>query len=294
MKKDIIIPTIEDCTSVLLFFIYISEQLSVTFHPDTPFEDYVEGRMAKRSFTPTQAKQLNKAMDQCFVACSTTGIDIYQVAMDRLTYVGAFLPFEKRIKAKELIARSDNEENEARSEYIESLSQLFAERNGIKVDLDSYIASDADILPRDQQKAKLLEFQKKFDSLSYDTDEATYTMYFTESAAFISSQGLADRTVNEHLEDWENPTFEEFVASRRVISDKAEIAKFFFDLFGDPDFKKEDSVVTIKSLYLYQGDYWLTEDNTGDFSTYMNYLDEPTGTLAEIEDILYKYAYVND
>lgn len=61
----------------------------VAFHPDTPFEDYVEmGNTEQRSFGEYEAGVLNRRLENCFKVCATFNQDIYAIGLDRLQAAG--------------------------------------------------------------------------------------------------------------------------------------------------------------------------------------------------------------
>jgi len=65
------------------FFAYLLNDLELNFHPDTPFEDYINLESGQPSFTPEQQKQLNQRMDEAFkIAKGDDGDEIYQIAVE--------------------------------------------------------------------------------------------------------------------------------------------------------------------------------------------------------------------
>lgn len=65
------------------FFAYLLNDLELNFHPDTPFEDYINLESGQPSFTPAQQKQLNQRMDEAFkIAKGDNGDEIYQIAVE--------------------------------------------------------------------------------------------------------------------------------------------------------------------------------------------------------------------
>ena len=72
--------TIEDVKQWIMD-LYVKDHL--IFHPDTPFEDYVEMETeGKRTFTDEEADKLNKELDAMFEFCEGIGVDIYGVCID--------------------------------------------------------------------------------------------------------------------------------------------------------------------------------------------------------------------
>ena len=72
------IKTIED---VKVYFEQLINE-GVNFHPDTPFEDYINFETGKDSFTEKQTEKYNSLLDKCFDICENQGIDIYNYAND--------------------------------------------------------------------------------------------------------------------------------------------------------------------------------------------------------------------
>lgn len=65
------------------FFAYLLNDLELNFHPDTPFEDYINLESGQPSFTPEQQQQLNQRMDEAFkISNSEDGDEIYQIAIE--------------------------------------------------------------------------------------------------------------------------------------------------------------------------------------------------------------------
>ena len=54
----------------------------LNFHPDTPFEDYINCESRQDTYTPDEAATRNKIMDACFEVCESINIDIYELAND--------------------------------------------------------------------------------------------------------------------------------------------------------------------------------------------------------------------
>ncbi len=54
----------------------------LNFHPDTPFEDYINCESRQDTYTPEEAATRNKIMDACFEVCESINIDIYELAND--------------------------------------------------------------------------------------------------------------------------------------------------------------------------------------------------------------------
>lgn len=69
---------------------FVLEGLTVGFHPDTPFEDYVDEK-GNSVYEPGEAHIRNIMMDHFFEVCEKEGVCIYEVT-GRITLRGT--PFE--------------------------------------------------------------------------------------------------------------------------------------------------------------------------------------------------------
>jgi hypothetical protein len=82
-------------------------------------------------------------------------------------------------------------------------------------------------------------------------------------------------------------TFRQFIADKKVLTNKKKMVSFFNEQYGHH--WQESSVVDIKALRVYGGDYWIEEFRSGLF-----YYDGAMGTggtfrtLEEAEKDLYK------
>ena len=48
-------------------------------HPDEDFNNYVNMETGIPAYTPEQAAERNRLMDQCFDVCESAGVDVYSV-----------------------------------------------------------------------------------------------------------------------------------------------------------------------------------------------------------------------
>ena len=64
---------------VAQFANYLVNGLNINFHPDTPFEDYVEIKTKENTFTPEDAVIGNRLMDECFAVCDKDDDEIYDI-----------------------------------------------------------------------------------------------------------------------------------------------------------------------------------------------------------------------
>jgi hypothetical protein len=72
------IKSIEDVKT--FFRQLLAEDLN--FHPDTPFEDYINGETRQDTYTPEEAALRNELLNQCFDVCEREGDDIYELCME--------------------------------------------------------------------------------------------------------------------------------------------------------------------------------------------------------------------
>lgn len=75
---------IESVADVREFFRHLTEERSVNFHPDDPFDCYVERDTGKPTFTPEECLEYDAAMQRCFEVCEREGEDIYLIGIDEL------------------------------------------------------------------------------------------------------------------------------------------------------------------------------------------------------------------
>jgi hypothetical protein len=54
----------------------------VSFHPDDDFNDYVNFKEHKPTYTKEEAQKRNQLMDQCFEVCEKEGVDIYDIMLE--------------------------------------------------------------------------------------------------------------------------------------------------------------------------------------------------------------------
>lgn len=66
------------------FFDHLLDQRKLTFHPDTPFEDYINIETREPSFTKEEVETYNRLMEESFSICESEGIDIYEICCDKL------------------------------------------------------------------------------------------------------------------------------------------------------------------------------------------------------------------
>jgi hypothetical protein len=76
--KGFIINSRED---IAAFFNYLVHDLGLSFHPDTPFSEYVQPDNSL-CFTLGQVEHLEGILEQCYAWCHAEDIDIYDIALD--------------------------------------------------------------------------------------------------------------------------------------------------------------------------------------------------------------------
>lgn len=72
------IKTVKD---VIEFFHHLAEEERLSFHPDENFEDYVNMKTNKPSYTQEEAHERDALMEQCFVVCDQNNRDIYDLSL---------------------------------------------------------------------------------------------------------------------------------------------------------------------------------------------------------------------
>jgi hypothetical protein len=73
------IKTIED---VRVFLDHVCNNLDLSFCPDTPFEDYINLETRESTFTPAEAEQYNKLLNEAFEVCNANEIDIHDLCCE--------------------------------------------------------------------------------------------------------------------------------------------------------------------------------------------------------------------
>lgn len=67
----------------LEFFNFLEEKLGLSWHPDTPFSDYIITETEEATFTPEEVSHLDDLMEQAFALFEPKGDDaIYSFALD--------------------------------------------------------------------------------------------------------------------------------------------------------------------------------------------------------------------
>ena len=81
---------IETIKDVEKFFKHLAVDLKVNFHPDDPFELYINMETGEPTFTEEEYEELNEAMEQCFKVCEECGVDIYGIGFNSIIEVCDF------------------------------------------------------------------------------------------------------------------------------------------------------------------------------------------------------------
>jgi len=82
------------------FFIHLFHDVQLNFHPDTPFEDYIDYETKQPSFTSEECADYEQVMDNCLDWCEKNGRDIYKIALEANQF-SEFLEVYKKITDKE-------------------------------------------------------------------------------------------------------------------------------------------------------------------------------------------------
>lgn len=75
------IQKIETIDDIKTFFRQLLAE-DLNFHPDTPFEDYINVETGQDTYTPEESKLRNELLDQCFDVCEREAIDIYELCIE--------------------------------------------------------------------------------------------------------------------------------------------------------------------------------------------------------------------
>ena len=71
--------------SVKTYFQMLVNELSLYFHPDDNFANYMIKGTKKPLFTEEEAKNHNDLMSKCFEVCEKNKVDIYEIGLKVLT-----------------------------------------------------------------------------------------------------------------------------------------------------------------------------------------------------------------
>lgn len=87
------IPTAKECAlhGVKEQIKYFVAMLSIGFHPDTDFNDYVNIKTGRRIFSKPLAKRCNAQLEECFAMCEKYGLDIYEISLNAVNEIMAIL-----------------------------------------------------------------------------------------------------------------------------------------------------------------------------------------------------------
>lgn len=71
---------INNIEDVVRFFTMLYEDYSLIFHPDSSFNEYVNLATGEKTFTEDESFCLDGIMEDCFVECKESEVDIYDLA----------------------------------------------------------------------------------------------------------------------------------------------------------------------------------------------------------------------
>ncbi|RNI32243.1 hypothetical protein EFA69_02640 [Rufibacter immobilis] len=74
--------TIYSKEDIAAFFIFLTNELEVNFHPDDSFFDYVNIHTGEPTFTGEDAAKYDNIMQDCFDWCEANDEDIYLIALE--------------------------------------------------------------------------------------------------------------------------------------------------------------------------------------------------------------------
>ncbi|WP_276132453.1 hypothetical protein [Polluticoccus soli] len=75
------IQKIESIDDVKTFFRQLKTE-DLNFHPDTPFEDYINGETKQDTYTKEEAITRNRLLDRSFDICERDNVDIYELGIE--------------------------------------------------------------------------------------------------------------------------------------------------------------------------------------------------------------------
>ena len=64
------------------YFRLLWKDLGLSFHPDDPFELFIDANTGERVFDDEAAAILDARMDECFEVCEKANVDIYSICLD--------------------------------------------------------------------------------------------------------------------------------------------------------------------------------------------------------------------
>ena len=78
---------ISTLSDVEMFAALIKDELGLGFHPDDPFEDYINIETGEQTYSAEDARLRNELIEQAFDVCDKQGKDIYET-MGRIIVKG--------------------------------------------------------------------------------------------------------------------------------------------------------------------------------------------------------------
>jgi hypothetical protein len=76
--------TISSGMDVWSFFNFLHNVDGVAFHPEQDFNEYINSKTGKPTYTPEEEKKRNDLMGLCRKVCATLGIDIFTIGMEAI------------------------------------------------------------------------------------------------------------------------------------------------------------------------------------------------------------------
>ncbi len=71
--------TINSVEEIKSFFQMLYDKHDLAFHPDDPFDDYVNIETKNKVFSKEDSVVLDQAMEDCFTYCEENDLDIYDI-----------------------------------------------------------------------------------------------------------------------------------------------------------------------------------------------------------------------
>lgn len=76
---------IKSMEDVKTFFHHLVDELSLNFHPDDDFADYICYEDKTPTFTEEEVLLYNRLMEESFVVCDNSQVDIYKIGFEELS-----------------------------------------------------------------------------------------------------------------------------------------------------------------------------------------------------------------
>lgn len=82
MDTNRLLPALVTVSDIEDWFRYLFNDLSISFHPDDSFADYINGQTRQDLFDPQTAALLDMKMEEAFQLCDTLNVDIYAIGLE--------------------------------------------------------------------------------------------------------------------------------------------------------------------------------------------------------------------